>query len=165
MVGFFWYFGSPRQKGVLGADTQGFTVWRLWKDTFFRTQLFGLQQFIVFKSFWRSFSFHSMNAPGLRTRFFFWGLADVFKIISTAYPETLSKMIIVNPPAGDLADLGRGGWKLRKLRAAGSWGLTWMCWGFNMLWMAVQPMLNQRIKQRLETIFSARDVGWEVSYL
>eukprot|EP00434_Breviolum_minutum_P024240 symbB.v1.2.021403.t2/scaffold1771.1/size122269/5 len=46
-------------------------------------------------------------------------LADVFKIISTAYPETLSKMIIVNPPAG-----------------------------FNMLWMAVQPMLNQRIKQK-----------------
>lgn len=45
-------------------------------------------------------------------------LADVFKIISTAYPETLSKMIIVNPPAG-----------------------------FNMLWMAIQPMLNQRIKQ------------------
>lgn len=71
MVGFFLYFGSPRQKGVLGADAQGFTVWRLWKDTFFRTQLFGLQQFIVFKSFWRSFSFHSMNAPGLRTRFFF----------------------------------------------------------------------------------------------
>ncbi|CAK9095989.1 SEC14-like protein 5 [Durusdinium trenchii] len=46
-------------------------------------------------------------------------LADVFKIISTAFPETLTRMIIVNPPAG-----------------------------FNMLWMAVQPMLNQRIKQK-----------------
>ena len=55
-----------------------------------------------------------MNAPFSAHTFFVWGLADVFKIISTAYPETLSKMIIVNPPAGDLADLGRG----RKLQAA-----------------------------------------------
>ena len=31
------------------------------------------------------------------------GLADVFKIVSTAYPETLHQMVIVNPPAG-----GRG---------------------------------------------------------
>ncbi|CAJ1437537.1 unnamed protein product [Effrenium voratum] len=55
----------------------------------------------------------------LRNRAAMKRLADVFKVVSTAYPETMTKMIIVNPPAG-----------------------------FNMLWMAVQPMLNNRIKQK-----------------
>ena len=37
---------------------------------------------------------------GFATSYLRSGLADVFKIVSTAYPETLHQMVIVNPPAG-----------------------------------------------------------------
>jgi len=59
----------------------------------------------------------------LRNRSVMGRLSDVFKIVSTAYPETLAQMVIVNPPAG-----------------------------FNLFWTAVQPMLNDRIKQKLRFI-------------
>lgn len=59
----------------------------------------------------------------LRSRFVMKRLADVFKIVSTAYPETLHQMVIVNPPAG-----------------------------FNLFWTAVQPMLNDRIRKKFRFI-------------
>lgn len=65
--------------------------------------------FQVASCFWSPWFLVAHSAPqkfqgsgNSTVRWCFSGLADVFKIISTAYPETLSKMIIVNPPAGNL---------------------------------------------------------------
>ncbi|CAK9046039.1 unnamed protein product [Durusdinium trenchii] len=49
---------------------------------------------------------------------------DAAAILETAYPETLAQMIIVNPPSG-----------------------------FNLLWMAMQPMLSQRMREKIKEKF------------